>query len=225
MTGLSQKITVAMITMNEERAIKKVIGDILAALPDVDVVIVDSSKDRTPEIAESMGVRVIRQFPPKGYGPAMDKALHASDRPVIVTMDCDDTYPVSFIEPMARMVLEDGYDVVDGSRLHNGKPAAMPWFNYFANLGFSMIASVLFFRYLTDLHSGMRAYRTSLLNNLRYTTNGDALPVELLLRPIREGRKVKVIGIPYRIRIGESTMNPIRSAWWTVKRICFARFF
>ena len=64
MTGLSQKITVAMITMNEERAIKKVIGDILAALPDVDVVIVDSSKDRTPEIAESMGVRVIRQFPP-----------------------------------------------------------------------------------------------------------------------------------------------------------------
>lgn len=224
MVGLGKHITVAMITMNEEKAVAKVIGDIQAAVPDAEILVVDSSKDRTPEIAASMGARVIRQFPPKGYGPAMDMALRSSDRSVVVTLDCDDTYPVSFVEPMARMVLEEGYDLVDGSRLHGGKPAAMPWFNYFANTGFAVLASLLFLKYLSDLHSGMRAYKKSLIDGLRYTKHGDALPVELLLRPIREGHRVRVIAIPYRHRIGVSTMRPLRSAWWTLKRIWLSRF-
>jgi len=54
----------------------------------------------------------------------------------------------------------------------------------------------------------MRAYRKTLIERLRYESKGAALPVELLLRPIRLGYKVKVIEIPYRSRIGESTMQP-----------------
>ena len=185
---------------------------------------VDSSSDRTPAIAESMGARVIRQFPPHGFGPAMDMALRSGAREVIVTLDCDDTYPTECIEPMARLVLEDGYDVVDGSRLADGKPAAMPLMNFLANWGFALLASLAFGRRLTDLHSGMRAYRRSVIDTLRYDPVGAALPVELLLRPLREGRRVKIIPIPYRMRIGESTMQPLQSAWWTLKRIGRARF-
>ena len=37
--------------------------------------IVDSSRDRTPEIARQLGARVIRQFPPQGYGRAMARVL------------------------------------------------------------------------------------------------------------------------------------------------------
>ena len=124
MGAIGKRITVAMISMNEERAVAKVIGDIRNVLPDSEIVVVDSSSDHTAEIAQSLGAKVIRQFPPRGYGPAMDMALRSSGREVIVTLDCDDTYPVEFIEPMARIVLEDGYDLVDGSRLA-GKPAAM----------------------------------------------------------------------------------------------------
>ncbi|GEM_PF-3343575 len=161
MTDIGTNITVAMITRNEEGAIGKVVGDILAALPSAEIIIVDSSDDKTPEIAEQMGVTVIRQYPPEGYGPAMDKALRAGGRAVTVTLDCDDTYPVDRIEPMARMVLEDDFDLVDGNRLSR-KPVAMPWLNYLANWGFAWMASVLFFRRIKDLHSGMRAYRAGL---------------------------------------------------------------
>jgi glycosyltransferase involved in cell wall biosynthesis len=220
---LQDRITVAMITRNEEKAVAKVIKDIQAAVPGAEILIVDSSADRTAEIAESLGARVIRQFPPRGYGPAMDAALRSGRRDVTVTLDCDDTYPVEFIVPMARMVLEEGYDLVDASRLA-GKPAAMPWINYLANWGFGVIASVLFAQRITDLHSGMRAYRKSLIDALKYESNGAALPVELLLRPIRESYKVRSIDIPYRPRIGESTMVPLQSAWWTVKRILRSRF-
>ena len=58
-----------------------------------------------------------RYDPSRGYGPAMDTALRSAIGRVVVTLDCDDTYPAEEIPTLARMVLEEGYDVVDGSRL------------------------------------------------------------------------------------------------------------
>jgi glycosyltransferase involved in cell wall biosynthesis len=216
-------LTVAMITRNEEKAIAKVIGDIRRYVPDADVLVVDSSGDRTAEIARDLGARVIKQFPPRGYGPAMDTALRSATGKVVVTLDCDDTYPAEMIPELARLVLEEGYDVVDGSRLRS-KPAAMPWLNYLANYGFALFASVLFLQRVTDLHSGMRAYRRQLIDELRYQVNGAALPVELLLRPLKMGKRLKVLFIEYRERIGQTTMRPLQSAWWTLKRILLVRF-
>jgi glycosyltransferase involved in cell wall biosynthesis len=216
-------ITVAMITMNEEQAMQTVVEDIRKAVPDAEILIVDSSRDRTPDIAESLGVKVIRQYPPQGYGPAMDRALRSASGEVVVTMDCDNTYPAHRIPEFARLVLEDNCDLVDGSRLKS-KPEAMPWVNYLANTMFAYLAAILFFRRLTDLHSGMRAYRKELIESLSCDAQGAALPVELLLRPIRMGYRVKVVYIDYAERIGQSTMRPFESAWWTLKRILRARF-
>jgi glycosyltransferase involved in cell wall biosynthesis len=217
------RLTVAMITRNEEQAIAKVIGDIRQAVPGAEVLVVDSSSDATAQIAEGLGARVIRQLPPRGYGPAMDTALRSAAGEVVVTLDCDDTYPAEQIPVFARLVLDEGVDLVDGSRLEH-KPAAMPWLNYLANAGFAALASLLFLRRLTDLHSGMRAYRKSLIDELTYNPQGAALPVELLLRPIRLGRQVRVVFIEYRQRLGTSTMRPLQSAWWTLVRILRARF-
>ena len=91
------KLTVSMITMNEEGAIAKVVGDIRRVVPDAEILIIDSSRDRTAEIAESLGCRVIKQFPPQGYGPAMDRAVREGSGDVVITLDCDDTYPVAVI--------------------------------------------------------------------------------------------------------------------------------
>ena len=216
-------LTVAMITRNEEKAIGKVIGDIRQVVPEAEILVVDSSSDRTAEIAEELGARVIKQFPPRGYGPAMDTALRSAGGKVVVTLDCDDTYPADEIPTLARMVLEDGYDIVDGSRLRS-KPAAMPWLNYVANFGFALAASLLFSRRVTDLHSGMRAYRKELIDEMKYRPTGAALPVELLLRPLKLGKRLKVVFIDYKERIGQTTMRPLQSAWWTLRRILAVRF-
>ena len=220
---LDSEISVVMITMNEEKAVGKVIADIRAAVPRAEILIVDSSKDATAEIARSMGAEVIRQFPPRGYGRAIDLALRSFKGSVAVTMDCDDTYPVDQIRPMARMVLRDSWDLVDGSRLER-KPEAMPWLNYFANWGFALIASMFFWRRLTDLHSGMRAYRRGVIETLGYDPVGAGLPVEILLRAVRKGFRVRSVFIDYRERIGTSTMKPLQGAYWTARRILTARF-
>jgi glycosyltransferase involved in cell wall biosynthesis len=104
---MSRLISVAMITMNEERAVARVIEDIREALQgrEYEIVIVDSSSDATPHIAAGQGARVIRQFPPKGYGRAMGRVLQECHGEVIVTLDCDGTYPASEIPHLADMVL------------------------------------------------------------------------------------------------------------------------
>ena len=222
MDSIGAHVTVGMISMNEEGAVARVIQKIQAVIPGAEIVIVDSSHDQTPVIASRLGARVIRQFPPQGYGVAMMTLLQASTREVVITLDCDDTYPTEIIPELAAFVLNNTYDLVDASRLKR-KPSAMPWINYLANVFFASIASLLFWRKLTDLHSGMRAYRKSMIDALHFQAKGDALPVELLLKPMTHGYRVHVVFIDYVERIGNSKMRPLRSAFWTLKRMITVR--
>ena len=125
------KLTISMITLNEERAVAKVVGDIRRVVPDAEIFLVDSSKDRTAEIATELGCRVFKQFPPKGYGPAMDRAVRDAAGDIVITLDCDDTYPVEEIPHMVSLV-EQGWDLVNATRLAK-RPKAMPFANYLAN--------------------------------------------------------------------------------------------
>jgi glycosyltransferase involved in cell wall biosynthesis len=213
-------ISVAMITMNEERAVARVIGDIREALGtgDYEIVIVDSSRDQTPEIAEKLGARVIRQFPPQGYGRAMGRVLNESRGDVIVTLDCDGTYPACEIPRIAAMVLDGECDLVNASRLEK-RPASMPWPNYFANWLFAITGWLLTGEKSTDLHSGMRAYSREIIERIEFDPNGPALPVDLLLKPALLGFQVREIFIPYGERIGETTLQRFSSTLWTFRRI------
>ncbi len=121
------------------------------------------------------------------------------------------------------MITEGGWDVVDASRL-KGKPSAMPWTKYRVNRFFAILASLLFWRRITDLHSGMRAYRKTALDAMELDTRGTALPVELLLLPMRLGYKVTTYYIEYFERVGASTMNPFHAIQWSFWRIWRARF-
>ncbi|WP_419419395.1 glycosyltransferase [Legionella sp. D16C41] len=219
---IGKYITVAMITKNEEKAVAGVIQDIKKIVPEAEIIIVDSSQDETPSIAKACGATVIRQFPACGYGPAMERALREANRQVIITLDCDNTYPAQKIPELAALILNEGYDLVNTSRLQK-KPQAMPWLNYLGNLTFAWFASLLFFQRFTDLHSGMRAYRKTMLDNLQFDAKGEALPVELLLKPIISGYKVHTIFIDYQERIGYSKLNTWGTIWWTLKRIIKVR--
>ncbi len=223
MIKFGDKISVAMITLNEEASVKKVINDIKKIDQRIEILIIDSSSDATGKIAKEMGANVIFQHPPKGYGPAMDLALNSCSRDIIITLDCDDTYPVDQIDYFSKLIAEDGFDLVDGNRLKS-KPKNMPYINYFANYGFALIASILFFVRLKDLHSGMRAYRKQIIKQLPYEIKGVSLPVELILWPIRLKKKIKFVNIEYKERVGVSKLEPIKAAWWTVVRILRARF-
>jgi glycosyltransferase involved in cell wall biosynthesis len=215
------KLTVSMITMNEEGAIAKVVRDIRGVAPDAEILVVDSSKDRTAEIAQELGCRVIKQFPPQGYGPAMDRAVREASGDVVITLDCDDTYPVEAIPEMMKLI-EQGYDLVNTTRTWK-RPKAMPFANFLANRIFALGARVLHGLKTTDVHSGMRAYRKSMIDQVRWEAKGAALPVDMYVIPYKKGFKTAEIPIDYRERIGTTTLHRWSSTLWTFKRLWRAR--
>jgi glycosyltransferase involved in cell wall biosynthesis len=215
------KVTVSMITMNEEGAVAKVVADIRRVVPDAEILLVDSSRDRTPDIAGSLGCRVIRQFPPQGYGPAMNRAVREAAGDVVVTLDCDDTYPVEAIPHLVDLI-RDGADLVNTTRVQR-RPKAMPLANFLANRAFAVVARILHGIRTTDLHSGMRAYRKSMIDQVQWSERGPALPVDMLLIPYRRGFRIEEVPIDYRERIGVTTLHRFSSTLWTLKRIWRSR--
>ncbi|MFB6228691.1 MAG: dolichyl-phosphate hexose transferase [Halobacteriales archaeon] len=199
-------VSVVMGTYNEEAAIGTVLSDIeRVADGKADVVCVDGSSDRTPEIAREHGARVIEQEP-RGYGVAVERALREASRPVVVTTDCDDTYPMERL-PAFLDHINAGADVVSGDRLSDGA-SAMPAFNRFGNHAFALLASVLLARRVRDTTTGMRAYRREVIEAIEWTEN-TGLSAELLMRPIARGYDVVETPIDYDDRLGETTLDPL----------------
>ncbi|WP_440634199.1 glycosyltransferase [Candidatus Pelagibacter sp. HIMB1746] len=223
MIKYGDRISVAMISMNEEGSIKKIVEEIFNIDDRIEIILVDSSTDNTFEIAEKLGVNAIKQFPPKGYGLAMDLALKSCTKEIIITMDCDSTYPTDKIDFLSKLIFEENYKLIDCNRLER-KPQNMRLINYIGNKIFSIFASILFLRKIPDLHSGMRAYNKETLNNINYFANGPSLPVELLLSFYKRKLKLKHININYFERVGESKMAPLETSIWTIKRILKVRF-
>lgn len=215
------KLTVSMITMNEEAAVAKVIGDIRRVAPDAEILLVDSSKDRTAEIAQELGARVIKQFPPQGYGPAMTRAVREAAGDIVITLDCDDTYPVETIPELVKLI-DQGYDLANTTRVAK-RPKAMPFANFLANRFFAFGARVLHGLKTTDVHSGMRAYRKSMIDRVQWVEKGPALPVDMYVIPHRMGFRTVEIPIDYRERIGTTTLQRFDSTIWTFKRLWNAR--
>ena len=201
-----EDLSVVMGTYNEAEAIETVLTDIERVTDgEAEVVCVDSSEDRTPEIAREHGARVIEQEP-QGYGVAVRTALLAADRPVVVTTDCDDTYPMEQL-PAFLSLINEGYDVVSGDRLYHGAEA-MPAFNRLGNRLFARLASLLLGRRVHDVTTGMRAYRREVVEKVEWTEN-TGLSAELLLRPTMREYEVRELPIPYRERAGETTLDPV----------------
>jgi glycosyltransferase involved in cell wall biosynthesis len=210
-------VAVVMITRNEEGAIGKVVDDAFAALPGCEVIVVDGSDDRTPEIAAEHGARVMRE-PSGGAAPALLCALRASSRPIVASVDADDIYPAEVFAELVRRVRE-GDDVAGTNRLGLRPPKAMPVRNWIANIAFNIIASAHARRVLRDVHSGQRCYRRELLDQFDWDTTGRAFPVDLLLWPAVAGAKISEIPIPYRDRIGETTLRRWSDGTQTLRRL------
>lgn len=211
-----ENLSVVMGTYNEEEAIEKVLNDIKHVTNGrAEVVVVDGSDDRTPEIADNHGAHVVRQQP-QGYGVAVREALLTASRDVIVTTDCDDTYPMEAL-PRFLDLINRGYDVVSGDRLYLGGEA-MPVFNRLGNKVFALLASGLMGKRVHDTTTGMRAYRREVIRKIRWTEN-TGLSAELLIRPTMRGYNIREEPIDYAERVGETKLDPIQGGWEIARSI------
>jgi glycosyltransferase involved in cell wall biosynthesis len=217
------KLSVVMPTFNEAQALPLVVADIrkYAAAYDTEILIVDSSKDDTPAVAESLGVKVISQ-PPQGHGIALRTAIQSASGDYIVTADCDNTYPMDRIPDFVDLLDSQGYDVVSGNRLGTAEvKRAMPGANLWANRSFAFLVRVLYGIRTHDVTTGMFGFRRQAAHAVAWETNY-AFPAEIIIRSHLAGLRYHEVPISYKLRVGEVTLHRWRSGKAYLK--CFLKY-
>lgn len=216
---LTDELTVSVVIpcLNEEENIEACVGQALDAIRsaglDGEVVVADNnSTDRSAELAEQAGARVVH-VPERGYGAAYLGGFRAARGRYIVMGDADLTYDFGEV-PRFVEHLEDGADLVMGNRMNNIQPGAMPWLHqYVGNPLLSGFLNVLFRTGVRDAHCGMRAVRRSALPAMDLRTPGMEFASEMVIRAAKEGLRIDQFDIQYMPRGGESKLSTFRDGW------------
>jgi glycosyltransferase involved in cell wall biosynthesis len=199
------RVTIIIPTLNEASAIGIVLSEMPRGLLDK-VIVVDSSSDDTPKIAQSFGVKVIRENR-RGYGRALQTGIEKADGDIIVYIDGDYTYDPLDIPRVVEPIIRGECDVVLGNRLGGWMcPGSMGFLNRFGNFVISLIFSILFFRRISDTQCGLRAIRKRFLEGLTYSDYGMTYVTEQLIKLIKRGAKTGNVPVKYRPRIGKTKL-------------------
>lgn len=131
-----------------------------------EVLIVDSSTDRSPEIAEEHGARVLR-VPKLGLGQAYLDAIPHIRGDYIIMGDADLTYDFREISSFVEK-LDEGYEFVMGTRMKGYiEPGAMPRLHrYFGTPLTTMILNGIYRSHYSDIHCGMRGMTLEALKRI-----------------------------------------------------------
>jgi glycosyltransferase involved in cell wall biosynthesis len=199
--------TIVIPAYNEEEAVKEVTERTKKVCSKGDEIIVvdDGSNDRTSEIAKKIGVRVLRHEKNKGKAIALKTGFREAKNDFIVTIDADCTYPP---EEIPKLVADlNGNDLVIGSRFMNGIPKNFPVLRGIANVLGAKFASLILFKRVTDVTSGMRAFRKDVVEACDIKAKGLDFEAEFTSRSIAMGFKHKEVPICYEKRVGRSKLN------------------
>jgi glycosyltransferase involved in cell wall biosynthesis len=223
------RVSVIIPTHNEAQAIGRVLADLPSNLV-TEVIVVDSnSTDGTPNIARSMGAKVIHE-PRRGYGRACLTGLANADNPdVIVFLDGDYSDRPSELPILLAPVVEGRADITLGSRL-SGKNTvgALPWHQVFGNRLAAGLINLIYGLKITDL-GPFRAGRAEVLRALALEETTYGWAVEMILKGALAGFRVVEVPVSYHPRIGTSkisgTLKGTLGAGWFILSLIVRYYF
>jgi glycosyltransferase involved in cell wall biosynthesis len=202
---------------NEEASIGAVIEALRAALPDVDVLVVDDgSTDRTGEIADEHGAIVhslgtnlgLRFGIAAGYRYALDHGYVYCGR-----IDADGQHPPRELARLLALVRSDACDVTVGSRFVSGE--GYPPYRYLPSPARRLGTAVLrrgmrlaLGRTFGDATSGLYAVNSKALPLLAVPYTSRAPEVEALVRIANAGLRLEEVPVTMEARAsGESKLR------------------
>jgi dolichol-phosphate mannosyltransferase len=212
----SVKISIVIPTRDEEGMIKEII-DGCRPYADELMVVDGHSTDKTREIAEAAGVKVILDNG-KGKGAALRYAATVVTGDIIVFIDADGSHDPRDIPKLVEPIIKGEADHVSGSRLIGGSSELHGGFDEcFRLMGSSFITACINWRFkvvLSESQNGFRAIKTDVIKQLGLEENITTIEQEMIMKTLKKGfRMAEVPTHEHKRKMGYSKIS-LKRVWF-----------
>lgn len=202
-------LSIVIPVYNEENTLSSLVSRIAAVPGEKQIIIVDDcSTDKTPEAIQALErqygslLRAFRHEINQGKGAAIRTGMDAIKGDIVIIQDADLEYhPEDY--PTALNLIEKGWaDAVYGSRFL-GPHRVFHYKHYLANKFLTFLVNITSDSILTDMETGFKMFRTSVLKNLSIQSSKFDFEVEVTIKLLRGKFRVYEIPITYTGRTYE----------------------
>jgi SAM-dependent methyltransferase len=198
------KLSVVIPVFNEAGTIGEVLRRVLATPFEKEVIVVDDgSTDATLEILERIGdpvVRVFRHSANRGKGAALRTGFKAATGDFVIVQDADLEYDPRDYAALLEPLISGDADVVYGSRFIGSPRRVLFFWHAVANKALTTLSNMLTNLNLTDIETGYKAFRLSVVRRLALRSNGFSVEPEITAKIARLGCRIYEVPISYRGR-------------------------
>jgi glycosyltransferase involved in cell wall biosynthesis len=178
-----------------------------------EILIVDSSRDATAELALAGGARVLKT-PRRGLGRAYIDALPHIRGRYVVMGDADCTYDFRQLGAFVR-AFREGYEFVMGSRWRGSiEPGSMPALHRYVGTPFTTwVLNRVYGSSFTDIHCGMRGITRDALERMDISSQSWEYASEMVLKSVH--MRLRTTEVPVRfLKDREGRLSHHKRSGW-----------
>jgi glycosyltransferase involved in cell wall biosynthesis len=206
MAKADAEISVIMPVYNEEKTVGSILGRVLRQDCVSHVIVVDSSKDRSPQIIRNRmrkdrRITLIHTKKPTGKGSALITGIKKVRGGLVLIQDADSEY---FPEDYSLLLgkLKDG-NAVFGSRILGRNVGHQYALAKMANIMMSAAFSLFFRQRVTDIYTCYKLFDRKMVDPDRLRHRDFLIEAEIAAQIVRNGYKIEEVPIRYNGRTFE----------------------
>lgn len=199
------KVVAVLPAYNAAKTLQITVRDIPREVVHEVLVVDDASRDETVSIARQLNLPTLVHKRNRGYGAGQKTGYQEALRrkaDLVVMVHPDYQYDPRTLTQLVAPIQEGWADVVFGSRMMKGGAleGGMPYWKWVGNILLTTLTNVVSRIYLTEIHSGFRAYSAQALRSIRFEENSDGFifDTQIILQFIAQG--FRITEIPIRTR-------------------------
>lgn len=177
-------VAVLLPCYNEELVIGTVIERFRSILPDADIYVYDNnSGDNSAEIARNAGA-IVRAEKRQGKGFVVRRMFADIDADIYLMCDADETYDAGAAPDLIRQLVDNGLDMVVGTRTDVSGTAYRPA-HRFGNWMLTSLVRAMFGGGFNDMLSGYRAFSRRFVKSFPPMSQGFEIETELTIHALQ----------------------------------------
>jgi glycosyltransferase involved in cell wall biosynthesis len=164
------------------------------------IVVDDASSDGTREYLKSFEhprVRCFYHAANRGKGAALRLGFAAAKNPFVIVQDADLEYDPGDYRAVLTPLLDGRADMVYGSRFLGGPHRVLFFWHYLANLALTLVSNAVSDLNLSDMETGMKAFRRDKLTALKLSADRFTFEPEITCKAARARWRIYEVPISY----------------------------